>query len=91
MTTDPNNPQVLTRVPSDMEAAVIVAALTARGMKASTTGSYTAGFSAEAPGDVHVIVRHEALNRAKQVLAENEQDQIDVDWSQVDVGKPKES
>ena len=90
MTADPNNPEVLTRVRSDIEAAAIVAALTARGIKASTTGSYTAGFRAEAPGDVHVVVRHEDLSGAKQMLAEIEQDQIDVDWSQVDVGEPEE-
>jgi hypothetical protein len=90
MTTDPENPEVLTRVPSDVEAAAIVTALAARGIKASTTGGFTAGFRAEAPGDVSVIVRHEDLDRAKQVLAGFERDQGAVDWSQVDVGEPDE-
>ena len=91
MTTDPNNPEVLTRVPSDIEAAAIVTALAARGIEASTTGGYTAGFRAEAPGDVNVIVRNEQLDHARRVLAEFEQDQTDVDWSQVDVGEPDDS
>ena len=91
MTTDPNNPEILARVPSDIEAATIVSALAERGINASTTGGYTAGFLAEAPGDINVIVRHEDFNQAKQVLAEIDQDQIDVDWSQVDVGEPDES
>ena len=65
-------------------------ALAARDIKASTAGGYTAGFRAEAPADVSVIVRHKDLNHAKQALAEIEQDQNDVDWSQVDVGEPDE-
>ena len=91
MTTDPHNPEVLTCVPTDIEAATIVTALAARGIEASTTGGYTAGFRAEAPGGVSVIVRHEDLNHAKQVLAEFDEHQADVDWSQVDVGDPDET
>ena len=91
MSTDPNNPEVLTSVSSDIEAAVIVAALTERGIEASTTGGYTAGFRAEAPGGVNVIVRHLDLERAKDVLAEIKQDRPEIDWSQVDVGDPEES
>jgi len=91
MTVDPNNPEVLTRVPSDLEAAAIVHALTARGIRASTSGGYTAGFRAEAPGDVSVIVRHGDLQHAKKTLLEIEQGEVAVDWSQVDVGEPDES
>ncbi len=90
MPADPNNPEVLTSVRTDVEAAVIVSALAACGIQASTTGSYTAGFRAEAPGYVNVIVKCEDLDRARQALAEIEQDQTDVDWSQVDVGEPDE-
>jgi hypothetical protein len=90
MTTDPHGPEVLTRVSSEIAAAAIVTALAARDIKASTAGCFTAGFRAEAPGDVSVIVRHKDLNHAKQALAEIEQDQNDVDWSQVDVGEPDE-
>ncbi|MCH8839608.1 MAG: hypothetical protein IH831_02835 [Planctomycetes bacterium] len=90
MATDPNNPEVLTSVRTDVEAVTIVGALAARGIEASTTGSYTAGFRAEAPGCVNVIVKYEDLDRARHAFSEIEQDQPDVDWSQVDVGEPEE-
>ena len=90
MPADPNNPEVLTSVRTDVEAAAIVSALAARGIEASTTGGYTAGFRAEAPGLVNVIVKYVDLHGAKIALAEIEQDQPDVDWSQVDVGEPEE-
>ncbi len=90
MSTDPNNPEVVTSVRSDIEAVSIVSALSACGIEATTTGSYTAGFRAEAPGYINVIVKYADLDRAKQVLAEIEQDQPDFDWSQVDVGEPDE-
>lgn len=91
MTTDPNSPELLESFPSDIEAATLVASLEAHGIQASTTGGYTAGFRAEAPGNVNVIVRHKDLDRAKQVLADFKRDQTDVDWSQVDVGEPEDS
>ncbi len=90
MATDPNNPEVLTSVRTDVEAAAIVGALAALGIEASTTGGYTAGFRAEAPGCVNIIVKYVDLRRARIALAEIEQDQPDVDWSQVDVGEPEE-
>ena len=68
--TDPNNPEVLVRVATDVEAAAIVTALAGHGIEASTTVGYTAGFRAESPGDVNVIVRHGDLSRAQQALAE---------------------
>jgi hypothetical protein len=88
MTADPNNPEVLVSVPSDVEAAAIVTALATRGIQASTTGDYTAGFRAEAPGQISVVVRCADLDQAKRELAEIRTDQADIDWSQVDVGEP---
>lgn len=89
MTDDSSPLERLTRVTSEVEAATIVTALAAQGIKATATGGYTAGFRAEAPGYVNVVVRHEDLTKAKQVLAELQQDESDVDWSQVDVGDPE--
>ncbi len=90
MPTDPQNPETLTRVSSEIEAVVIVTALQASGIEASTTGGYTAGFRTEAPGYVNVIVKREDLSRAKELLAEIEQDHSELDWSQVDVGEPED-
>ncbi len=90
MLVDPNNPEVLTSVCTDVEAAAIVGALAALGIEASAIGGYTAGFRAEAPGRVNVIVKHADLGRARTALAEIEQNRPQVDWSQVDVGQPEE-
>ena len=81
----------LLRVSHEVEAAAIVTALAAQGIKASTTGSFTAGFRAEAPGYISVIVRRDDLDSARQVLAGIEREQADVDWSQVDVGDGEEA
>ena len=91
MATDPNAPELLESFPSDIEAATLVAALDSHGIPASTTGGYTAGFRAEAPGNVNVIVRRQDLDRARRVLASIEKKQTDVDWSQVDVGEPEDT
>jgi hypothetical protein len=87
---DPNNPERLISVPTDVEAAAIVAALASHGVEASATGGFTAGFRAEAPGEVQVIVRHADLQRAREILAQIEQVKEKIDWSQVDVGLPEE-
>ena len=70
MTVDPNNPEVLTSVPNEIEAMSLVTALSGYGIEASTTGSFTSGFRAEAPGQVQVIVKHADLDRAKDALAD---------------------
>ena len=70
MTTDPNRPHVVVRVPTDFEASVIVSALEAAGIKAMAVGGPTAGFRAEAPGDVAVVVQENEAEQAEAVLAE---------------------
>ena len=91
MTADPDNPEVLTSVPSEIEAAAIVTALDSLGIQASATGGYTAGFRAEAPGEVAVTVRRADLDRARQALTKIKHQQSDVDWSNIDVGQPDDS
>ena len=80
----------LTSVPTEVEASVIVAALAERNIRATTTGEFTAGFRAEAPGWVQILVAEDDLQRAKEILQEVGEDTTDVDWSQVDVGEPEE-
>ena len=67
---DPDRPELLESFSNDLQAANVVTALSAYGIKATTTGGYTAGFRAEAPGNVNVIVKHQDLERARQVLAD---------------------
>ena len=67
---DAQQPEVLVRVRSEAEAAVIQSILADAGILAQAVGGFTASFRAEAPGDVSVLVRREDLQRAKAVLAE---------------------
>ena len=73
--------------PTEMGAGVIVAALEQEGIQATMTGTYTAGFRAEAPGWVKILVAEEDLPRAQRVLHDVRQDRAEIDWSQVDVGE----
>ncbi len=83
-----DSPKVVATVPTQIEASAIAGFLSGSGIKATITGSFTAGFQAEAPGWVRVVVRHADQQRAKQLLADWKQ--ADVDWSQVDVGLPED-
>ena len=90
VTLDPNRPEVLLSVPTEIEATAIVTALTEYGVEAIATGGYTSGFRAEAPGSVAVVVKHVDLDRAKQALAEIRETQTQIDWSKVDVSEEAE-
>jgi len=63
-----NNLDVLVSVPSEIEAAAIVGLLSEVGIEAKATGGLTAGFKAEAPGEVTVLVAAADAERAKRVL-----------------------
>ncbi len=67
-----NNPVNLLSVPNDLEAAMVVSALAAHEVDATTAGEFTSGFRAEAPGLVSVLVRQRDLPRAREVLSELE-------------------
>jgi len=86
-------PQVLTivaRVLNEAEAQPIVAALKEANIPATMTGGFTAGFIAEAPGDIQIKVFEEHLKAAKKILDQFEIDNEEIDWDKVDVGKPAE-
>lgn len=68
MTTDPERPIVLVSVPNEIEAAAILGALGDVGIEGHALGGYTAGFRAEAPGLVQIVVRQADLERAKATL-----------------------
>lgn len=61
-------PVLLTNVPNEQIAQLILNALQAEDIEAVTTGGLTAGFRAEAPGEVHIMVHERDLDRAKEVL-----------------------
>jgi|CXWL01.1.fsa_nt_gi hypothetical protein len=68
MTSDPNSPTVVYSADNAIEAGAITTALEAEGIKATTTGSYTSGFQAEAPGPVRVVVRQSQAAQALHIL-----------------------
>ncbi len=68
VTDDPNRPVVLVDVLTEAHAAMIVAALAERGIEAHATGGLTSGLRAEAPGQVHILVRAEDAERARDAL-----------------------
>ncbi|MDX9911792.1 MAG: DUF2007 domain-containing protein [Phycisphaerales bacterium] len=72
MKDDPQRPVVLTTRPMEAQAAMVAAVLRDEGIPAELAGMYTAGFRAEAPGVVQVLVRQGDLERAKEILAELE-------------------
>lgn len=90
MRADPVQLVDLASVPSEFEAATIVEALRAQGIAAHHYGGSLAGFRAEAPGMVRVVVRRQDSERARLALRAIQADSIDIDWDEVDVGQPEE-
>ena len=90
MADDTDDPVLLTSAPNEMGAGIIVGALEEEGIKAAMSGVYTAGFRAEAPGWVKVLVAERDLARAKAILADVRTNHDEIDWYQVDVGEPED-
>ncbi len=91
MTDDPNTAVELTFAANEMEAAAILAALNAEGIKTVTTGEFTAGFLAEAPGNVQIVVKSCDLARAQELLQRFKEGDSSIDGSQIDVGEPEDT
>ncbi len=89
MTDDANDLVVLTTTLTEVEGAVIVAALSGEGVEAVIDGGAIAGFKAEAPGGVRVIVRQVDAERAREILRSIRENEDRIDWSKVDVGEPE--
>jgi Putative prokaryotic signal transducing protein len=72
MTFDPDSPTTIHSAVDAIEAAAVVAALEAEGIKATTTGSYTSGFQAEAPGEIQIVVQKSHADQARAILEQLE-------------------
>lgn len=93
MAKSPEHPEhvvVAATAENELEAGVMVAALEEAGIKATMSGAATADFRVGIPSGVQVLVAQEDLARAQEVIREGEDDEEDVDWSQVDVGQPED-
>ena len=80
----------LVHVPTEAEAAPIVDALKAAGISATMTGGFTAGFIAEAPGDISIQIFKRDEAAASEILKDFKADNAAIDWDQVDVGEPED-
>jgi hypothetical protein len=90
MALDSENLKTLVTASTEFEASAIASALEAEGIRAQAVGGFTAGFKAEAPGTVSVMVAESDLLRAQAVLADLKKEAGHVDWSQVDVDRPED-
>lgn len=89
---EPTNPVLLTEVPNEADAILLRDALAEQGVRAVYNGAAIAGFRAEAPAMVRVLVAADDLDQAKRLIADHSLDSGGgVDWSQVDVGKPEDA
>lgn len=88
-TNDADNDSIVTLAffPSEIEATMVADALKREGIQAEAAGFLTAGFRAEAPGKVKVLVHANDLPQAKQLLDHYTQSRAEIDWSQVDLGE----
>jgi len=80
----------LTSVPTETEAAVVIAALEDEGIRAESD-EYTSGLRAGAWNWVDIMVPEQDLAKAQEVLAKVQEENDQIDWSQVDVGQPDDS
>ncbi|MFK7768053.1 MAG: DUF2007 domain-containing protein [Mariniblastus sp.] len=81
---------IIARVQSEIEATPIVAALSEEGIVATATGGFTAGFIAEAPGDIQIKIFEKDRELASKILSRIGAEGISIDWSKVDVGDPED-
>ncbi|MEM7626327.1 MAG: DUF2007 domain-containing protein [Planctomycetota bacterium] len=71
----------------EIEATLAADELTRQGIRAQASGTLTAGFRAEAPGSVKVLVYEKDLPEAQRILDDYTQSRKDIDWDSVDVGE----
>ncbi len=84
------DPVLLTEVPTEADAILLRDRLAEHGIKAAYNGAAIAGFRAEAPAMVRLLVSADDLGKARELVAEhNTGPGGEIDWSQVDVGEPE--
>lgn len=77
----------LVRMDDEATASIVVSALNESGIQAMMTGGAVAGFRAEAPGYVNVVISEKDIPTAQKILKSIEFEDT-IDWSKIDVGQP---
>ena len=80
--------EVIYSTPNEMEAKLIVNALADAGIEATMQGQHSAGFRAENPQEIKVVVRSEDVEQARNEVARSGIEKP-IDWDSVDVGEPE--
>ena len=71
MASQSNDLEMLCSVPTETEAALLVARLQSEGIDAWEEGGICSGYRAEAPGNANVFVRRSDLQRAVDTLRDD--------------------
>lgn len=71
MASQSNDLKMLCSVPTEAEAAMLVAHLQSEGIDAWSEGGICSGYRAEAPGNANVFVRRSDLQRAVDTLRDD--------------------
>jgi hypothetical protein len=83
-----DQPIELAAFTSDLPARALVMHLREEGIVAEAIGGMLAGFRAEAPALVRVMVRRCDEAAAKAIMKSVAQESAQIDWASVDVGAP---
>jgi hypothetical protein len=86
---EPDKLVTLANLAGEIEATLLANELKNQGIRAEASGVMTAGFRAEAPGSVKVLIRAADHAEAKRVMDEYFESRKAIDWDQVDVGEPE--
>ncbi|MBX3358510.1 MAG: hypothetical protein KF745_08780 [Phycisphaeraceae bacterium] len=88
---DPDQPVVVATSATEVGGEELVSVIRAAGIDAMVIGAMTAGFRAEAPGIVKIMVRRADASGAAAALRQAGADAASVVWSDVDVGEGEAS
>jgi len=88
---DERNIVRLASVPTEREAALLVAMLEEKGIKSTMSDQSTAEFRVGAPGWVQILVFEDDFPRAREIIEAVDAGDSEVDWSRIDVGHLEDS
>ena len=86
-TDDGNELEKVYSAANEIEAKIVVNALSTACIESLMQGQHSASFRAEVPSDVKVVVRKQDVAAAREILEKLDLDG-EIDWDQVDVGEP---
>ena len=80
----------LTKVPNEAEAKSLIGLFEEEGIAVFINGGEDLSLFGEDIGDIQLIVKKSDYDQASKLLEEIEEENSEIDWSQVDVGEPED-